>query len=239
MIVVINHFEFRGLAMTLEEYKQQIEKNPDYSPGWEAIESCFSAIYGDQKPRHYATNLASRANLGGDQYLDGYSIYTSMNEYQHIVTYGMSELYANEESFGGEWSGWGYEMTFKLVANKPEECLWVLNTLANLAFFTNTQESYLENLQFIAGDGKSLSRDDKSLITAMIVTHDTEIQGVTTEHGKLQFLQLVGITQKELEWIMQYDNADDNKKSIQELIYKMQDDNPYLATDMNRQKSYV
>ena len=48
MIVVINHFEFRGLAMTLEEYKQQIEKNPDYSPGWEAIESCFSAIYGDQ-----------------------------------------------------------------------------------------------------------------------------------------------------------------------------------------------
>ena len=162
-----------------------------------------------------------------------------MNEYQHIVTYGMSELYANEESFGGEWSGWGYEMTFKLVANKPEECLWVLNTLANLAFFTNTQESYLENLQFIAGDGKSLSRDDKSLITAMIVTHDTEIQGVTTEHGKLQFLQLVGITQKELEWIMQYDNADDNKKSIQELIYKMQDDNPYLATDMNRQKSYV
>ncbi len=225
--------------MTLEEYKQHIEQNPDYSPGWEAIEHAFQALYGDKKPRHYATHLASRANLGGDQYLDGYSIYQSIHDYQHIVTYGMSELYANEESFGGEWSGWGYEMTFKLVADKPEECLWVLNTLANLAFFTNTQQNYLENLQFIAGDGKPLSRDDNSLITAMIITHDTEIESLLTPHGKVDFLQLVGITQKELEWIMQYEHIEDNKKKIQELIYKMQDDNPYLATDMKRQISYI
>ena len=225
--------------MTLEEYKQQIEQNQDYAPGWEAIDNAFKKLYGEQKPRHYATNLASRANLGGDQYLDGYSIYQSTHKYQHIITYGMSELYANEESFGGEWSGWGYEMTFKLIADKPQECLWSLNMLANLAFFTNTNESYLEPLQFIAGDGKSLSRDNDSLITALIVTNDTEISSVETLHGKLLFLQLVGITQKELEWVIQYDNVDDNKKKIQELIHKMQDDNPYLVTDMQRKISFV
>ncbi len=225
--------------MTLEEYKSEIKKNPDWSPGWEAIENSFKKIYNTQKPKHYATNLKSRANLGGDQYLDGYSIYNSEYGYKHIVTYGMSELYVNEESFGGEWSGWGYEMTFKLQTEHTQDCMWVLNLLANMAYFTNTQESYLENLQFIAGDGKPLDRGSDSLITAMIVTNDTEIIGIDTPHGKTDFLQLVGITQKELEWIMRYEDTQDNKKSIQELIYKMQDDNPYLATDMKRQNSYI
>ncbi len=225
--------------MTLEEYKNKIKKNPDWSPGWEAIENSFKKIYNEQKPRHYATNLVSRANLGGDQYLDGYSIYDSEYGYKHIVTYGMSELYSNEESFGGEWSGWGYEMTFKILTTNTDDCMWALNVLANLAFFTNTKESYLENLQFIAGDGKALNRDSNSLITAMIITNDTEIQGVDTPHGKMDFLQLVGITQKELEWIMQYEDEIENKKKIQELIYIMQDDNPFLVTDMQRQKSYV
>lgn len=60
-----------------------------------------------------------------------------------------------------------------------------------------------------------------------------------TLHGRLDFMQLVGITQKELEWITQFQNLEENKQKIQELIYKMQDDNPYLVTDMKREKSYV
>ncbi|RDU65704.1 Suppressor of fused domain protein [Helicobacter didelphidarum] len=225
--------------MDLEAYKKKAQEQEDWSPGWEAIDNAFKIIYPHQKPRHYATNLKTRANLGGDQYLDGYSIYMSEYGYQHVVTYGMSELYCNEESFGGKWSGWGYEMTFKLVAENLQNSLWTLNMLANLAFFTNTQESYLEKLQFIVGDGKSLDRTTESAITGLIVTHDTEISGVDTPHGRLEFLQLVGITQKELEWIMQYQETEENTKKIQELIYRMQDDNPYLATDMKRTKNYV
>ena len=45
--------------------------------------------------------------FGGDCYLDGYSIYDSPKGYKHIVTFGMTELYADEESFGGEWNKWG------------------------------------------------------------------------------------------------------------------------------------
>ena len=58
--------------------------------------------------------MMARAIFGGDCYLDGYSIYDSPKGYKHIVTFGMTELYADEESFGGEWNKWGYEMTIKL-----------------------------------------------------------------------------------------------------------------------------
>jgi hypothetical protein len=29
----------------------------------------------------------------------------------------MTQLYANEKAFGGEWSKWGYEMTIKLKSS--------------------------------------------------------------------------------------------------------------------------
>ncbi|RDU73368.1 suppressor of fused domain protein [Helicobacter aurati] len=225
--------------MTLEQYKQYAQTNEEWTPGWEAIDAAFESLYPQQKPKHYATNLVSRANLGGDQYLDGYSIYTSLHDYFHIVTYGMSELYVNEESFGGEWSGWGYEMTFKLNSKNQQDCLWVFNVLANLAFFTNTKKNFLQNLQFIAGDNKPLDRLSNSSITGMIVVYDTEIPSMDTPHGRLDFLQLVGITQTELEYIANFEDEDISKKEIQKLIDRMQDDNPYLVTDMQREKSYV
>lgn len=104
-----------GYTMITKEQFQKIAKeNEEYAPGWEAIETVFSQLYPQQEPEHFGTVLTSRASFGGNQYLDGYSIYTSPKGYKHIVTFGMSELYANEEAFGGEWSGWGYEMTMKL-----------------------------------------------------------------------------------------------------------------------------
>ena len=77
--------------------------------------------------RHYGTNMMARAIFGGDCYLDGYSIYDSPKGYKHIVTFGMTELYADEESFGGEWNKWGYEMTIKLREKEPEDCLWAID----------------------------------------------------------------------------------------------------------------
>ncbi len=39
------------------------------------------------------------AGFGGNEYLDGYSVYTSPKGYKHLVTYGMTVLYADEEAF--------------------------------------------------------------------------------------------------------------------------------------------
>lgn len=217
--------------MTLEEFKKKYEQDPEWAPGWEAIDTVFDKIYPGQNPAHYAS--LARARLGGDQYLDGCSIFDSPKSYKHIVTYGMSELYYNEKSFGGEWSRWGYEMTIKLAETDNKNCTWALDMLNNLARYTFTQKQFFEPEQYVAGNGTSLCIGRESAITALVIASDTEAEGVDTVYGRLDFVQLVGITQREFEAIKgQRDN-------IRLLLERMKEDNPDLVTDLNRTKSYL
>lgn len=91
--------------MTKEEFLQRLESDEEYSPGWQAIDDAFELLYPGQQPKHFGTQLHSRAIWGGDNYLDGYSIYESPKGFKHIVTYGMTVLYGDAEAFGGEWNG--------------------------------------------------------------------------------------------------------------------------------------
>ena len=129
--------------MTKEEYLKRMKEEHDWAPGWDAIEEEFARLYPGQEPKHYATNMASRAMFGGDEYLDGCSIYENSEGFYHLVTFGMSELYTDEEAFGGEYSRWGYEMTIKLKENKAEDCLWAIDMLSNLARYTYKTERFL------------------------------------------------------------------------------------------------
>jgi hypothetical protein len=219
--------------MTLEEYKKRAAEEEDWAPGWEAIDEVFDKLYPNQKPEHFGTTITKRALFGGDQYIDGYSIYQSRNGYKHILTYGMTELYTNEEAFGGEWSGWGYEMTIKLNENSTENCMWAIDMLSNLANYTYTKKRFFEPMQFIAGNGTSLHIGAESAITALLVVNDTEANGIDTVHGRVDFIQLVGITQRELEILKE----DRSKAEI--LVENMKKDNLYLVTDMKRTKSYI
>ncbi|NSB17181.1 suppressor of fused domain protein [Clostridium beijerinckii] len=219
--------------MTLDEYKKHAEEQEDWAPGWDAIDEVFDKLYPNQKPAHYGTELHKRAIFGGDQYLDGYSIYQSNNGYKHLLTYGMTELYTNEEAFGGEWSGWGYEMTIKLKEDSNEECMWAIDMLSNLARYTYTQKRFFEPLQFIAGKGTSLHIGVESAIAALLIVNDTEANEIDTVHGKVDFIQLVGITEKELEVLKE------DRTQAAVLVENMKKDNPFLITDMKRVKSYL
>lgn len=219
--------------MTAEEFKKKLEEQEGWAPGWEAIDGVFERLYPGLQPAHYGTNMAARALFGGDQFLDGYSIYDSPNGYKHIVTYGMTELYANEEALGGEWNKWGYEMTLKLRETQNEGCMWAIDMLSNLARYTYTEQRFFEPYQYIAGDGTSICRDRDSKITALITVYDTEAEAVDTVYGKTEFIQLVGITQDELEKLMQ------DPANAKLLVERMKKDNPHLTTDLNRTTSYL
>ena len=93
--------------MTKEEYCKRMQEEEDWAPGWDAIDQEFERLYPGVEPAHYGTDFQERAMFGGDEFLDGYSIYPSGKGYQHIVTYGMSVLYADVEAFGEPYNGWG------------------------------------------------------------------------------------------------------------------------------------
>ncbi len=219
--------------MDREEFQAKLAENEEWAPGWDAIDGVFEALYPGQQPAHYGTNMVARAIFGGDQYLDGYSIYDSPNGYKHIVTYGMTELYADEEALGGEWNKWGYEMTVKLAETDNENCMWAIDMLSNLARYTYTQKRYFEPFQYVAGDGTSICRGRESKITALLTVYDTEAQAVDTIYGKTEFIQLVGITERELQKLKEdHGNA--------RLLYeRMRAENPFLVTDLGRTKEYL
>ena len=219
--------------MTKEEYVKRMNEEHDWAPGWDAIEGEFGRLYPGQEPKHYATNMVSRAMFGGDEYLDGCSIYENAKGYYHLVTFGMSELYTDEEAFGGEYSRWGYEMTIKLKEDKAEDCLWAIDMLSNLARYTYKSERFFDPEQFVQGNGSSLHIGTESLITALITVDDTTAQAQNTVHGKLGFIQFIGITQAELNAIKE------DRSNLAKLIELMKQDNPELITDMKRTKSYL
>ena len=59
--------------------------------------------------------------------------------------------------------------------------------------------------------------------------------GIDTPNGRVEFLQMVGITQRELEWLRE----DLTTQRVERLINMMREDNPLLITDLKRTKEYV
>ncbi|KRB76508.1 Suppressor of fused domain protein [Nocardioides sp. Root190] len=224
--------------MTKEEYLARAAAQDDWAPGWEAIDAAFDRTYPGVTPRHYATDLPSRAMFGGQNHLDGISLFPNPRGHQHVVTYGMSGLYVDEESFGGEFSGWGYEMTIKLRDHGPDDCGWAVSSLSNLARYTYTTKRWFEPLQFVSGSNQPLRVGSDTLLTSYLVVPDTDVAGVETAHGRLDFLQLVGVTQAELDWVAE--DAMHATERVQELLGRMAaDGNPSYVTDLARTTSYV
>jgi hypothetical protein len=225
-------------VMTRQEYVAHAEADDSWAPRWLAVDAAFDALYPGVTPRHLATSLPVRARFGGPEYLDGCSLYPSPDGYQHVVTYGMSTLYVDEEAFGGEFSGWGYEMTVKVRAESSEECLWAVSSLGNLARYTYTSKRWFEPWQYISGGGNPLRAGTNTLLTSYLVVPDTEVPGVDTVHGRVDFLQLVGVTQSELDWVAG-ESPDGAAERVRHLVALMAADDPLLVTDLARTTSYV
>ena len=217
--------------MTLEEFKEKA-KNEDRAPGWDAIEGAFSRAYPDTEPQHYATDFSKRAMLGGNEFLDGYSFYRSPKGYWHVVTFGMTHLYVQEDAFGDEWNKWGYEMTMTLLDDDIDNCLYAAGLLSNVARYTYHTKKFFEPYHVIGCSG-SINTDVESKLTALLAVEDTEIQGVDTVYGRTDFIQFVGITAEEHEMLME------DPGKAPELANRIREKYPELETDLNRTESFV
>lgn len=231
--------------MTTKEYEAKFSE--DDAPGWDAIASALGKIYDPANERHYASRL--HASLGGEDCLDGVSIFDSIEgvSHRHLVSFGMSELYYNPQSSQNEFSGWGFEFSMRVApfaddpdlesgdgSVVPHEPFWTISLMQNLAKYVYNSKKWFEAYHFIPTNSPlRLNTDTKPVGVAF--APDPVLGGIDTPNGRVEFLQMVGITQRELDWLYE----DPTTQRVEQLIDMMRKDNPLLITDLKRAKEYI
>ncbi|RYF25528.1 MAG: suppressor of fused domain protein [Flavobacteriales bacterium] len=213
--------------MTKEDYKKQFTE--DDAVGWLSIDAELDKIYPNQEPQHFGTLI--KYMLGGEDPLDGMSVYENNTQepHLHFVSYGFSELYYDEEKAGGEFSKFGFELTFRLKKEDNEDFHWAMNLMQNLAKYVFQSGKWFEEFHFIPANGPIKLESDTD-ITALAFVEDPQLGKINTPHGEVTFLQMVGLTTAE------YDQLKENPKTheTEKLIVKLKENNPLLITDLGR-----
>lgn len=169
--------------------------------GWNAIEQEFLRVYpGQSNPKHYGTIM--RWIFGGNDPLDGISVYDG-GDYWHFVSFGQTEIY-EKESDVKEISGYGYELTFKLKKDDYEdeeaEIRNICGILQMVARITFTKNEIFQPFEFIyTGQTTGIDAKQKSNLTGFITIKDPTVETIDTLNGKVEFVELIGMTDAELK----------------------------------------
>ncbi len=172
--------------------------------GWDAIDRALAPLYGEREPKHYGTILPMM--LGGKDPLQGISVYKNLlpEPHYHFVTYGFSELY-EKESDDPEFSGFGFELTFRLACEadaSEEPPFWPLNFLQNLARYVFQSGNAFDERHHTTLNGP-IALDQPTEITAILFQLDPQLQQIETPNGLVKFLQIVGLCGDEYTLIQQ------------------------------------
>lgn len=209
-----------------EEMNEELNEQLDQAPGWDAIDEALKPIYGDQEPKHYGTLLPY--SLGGQDPLDGISAYKSEQggPHWHIVTYGFSELYT-KESENLEDSGFGFELTFRVARTESEEepPAWALNLLQNMGRYVFGSGNIFKAGDYLDANGPICLGAD-TLLTALAFTHDPQLSPMDTPNGRVEFIQMAGITGDELDAMMTWNTLGVLSAGLAHM--------PYYITDLSR-----
>ena len=133
----------------------------------------------------------------------------------------MSELY-EKESENKELSGYGYEMTLKLKKYKFEDeeaeiknICGILQSIARITF--NKGEIFLPDEFIYTGQQVGMDAKQKSNITGFITISDTSVNTIDTPNGRVEVLELIGMTDAELKTLS-------NKASVMDIYSKLGSD---------------
>jgi Suppressor of fused protein (SUFU) len=200
----------------------------DEAPGWDAIDAALDPLYPGLEPRHVAYD-PPKGFVGGA--LQGCSAYPAAGHW-HYITYGLSELYEPDPEDDAEWSGWGFELTCRVVRGTEDEPpLWPFTILNELAKYVNGNKAVLESGhridlgQPITGY-PHLPDAPPTGLTVCALTLDPQLGRIDTPNGKVEFLQVVGVSSREKAEMVATSTAD--------VLARLAEDNPLLITDPGR-----
>lgn len=178
----------------------------DHDPeplGWNAIDQALASTYGPAEPLgHYPARLHAR--LGGDDYIQGISIYLRDMPipHYHYVTYGFTELYEKEWN-DPQISGFGFELTFRLKKYEDEPPTWPISLLQNLGRYVYRSGNGFDEGHYLDCQGK-IAIEEETELRALLFAFDPQMKPIDSPNGRVQFLQLVGITKDEHDLIRRW-----------------------------------
>jgi hypothetical protein len=167
--------------------------------GWDAIDAALARLYPDQEPRHvgYAPGRAFGSVL------QGCSAFRA-DDHWHYVTYGLSNIFDDDEGENEGFSGWGYELTWRVRdRSTPHHApSWAFTMIQRLAKGASDNGILL-------GDGSRLNiaapitgfphtGGPETTLTGVLVTFDRELGEMNTPNGRVRFLQLVAVEPADL-----------------------------------------
>jgi suppressor of fused-like protein len=191
------------------------------SRGSRAIDAHVAAAEGGPPDNRHAPPAPPRFNGGRPLH----SVTTHRlddPEHWHLVTYGLSEM-EYKETDDPEVSGWGFELTMRVADS--EEPLWAVDLLNSLAAYVWTSGH-----PFAAGHHVDLRGPirlgTETGLTAALAVVDPGLGPLEGPFGRVEFVQVVGITADELEAARAW--------STEGMVELLQQGNPLLITDVGR-----
>lgn len=199
------------------------------TPGWDSINDAMAGLYPGQEPKHFGAVLPW--TLGGDNPLDGISVYWRAlpQPHWHYVTYGFSELFG-KQSDDLEVSGYGFEMTLRLRAPGDADPgstppAWPMNLLQNLARYVFATGNAFEQGHHMNANGPIALEHDTALRHVAFM-RDPQLPPRDTANGRLEFLQVVGLTDAEMAAILRW--------SADSVLQVLEPAMPLWITDLDR-----
>jgi len=116
----------------------------------------------------------------------------------------------------------------------PYEPFWAISLMQNLAKYVYNSKKWFEAYHFIPTNSPLRLNTDTKLVSVAFAP-DPVPGGIDTSNGRVELLQMVGITQRELDWL----HENQTTQRVEQLIDMMRKDNSLLITDLKRQKEYV
>lgn len=192
------------------------------APGWAALEEALAALHG--RPPTYFT--PSEEDLDDEAQVESVACFflEQPSPHWHLVSCGLSELY-DKQFIRPEVSGFGFELTMRVPGNPEEPPAWPMQLMRNLGrYVAATRRAFSEGEHMNAH--APLALDEPCTLTAVCFLEDPELRPIQTPNGSVMFLQVLGLTDDELEAVMDGD--------AQDFIALVAQHNPRFLCEANR-----
>ncbi|XP_037814960.1 suppressor of fused homolog [Lucilia sericata] len=229
---------------------------PPPPAGLKALIDMLQCVYPDQPNPLQVTTLL-KYWLGGQDPLDYISMYNNRGDpakgippHWHYVSFGLSDLHGdgrvhvleNDNPEMNLRSGMGFELTFRLQKTQEElreeqenpdkprrPPTWPANLLQSIArycFQTGNSLCFGDNIPWRKSlDGKSSSR-----LQNILIAQDAQLGTLETPFGMVDFCQIVGVTDEELEQASRWNG----RGVLNYLRQDIQTGGEWLVTNMER-----